>query len=153
MTIQQRLAEMNIVLPIPAAPVAAYVPCVEAGGMLYVSGQLPVMNDGTMIKGRLGEDMTIEAGADAARMCALNILAQANGYLGGDLSRLKRCVKLGAFVASTPTFYDHPKVVNGASEFMLSVMGDAGKHARFALGVAALPFGVAVEIDAVFELA
>jgi len=149
--IQARLKELGITLPTPAAPAANYVPFVLSGSSLYVSGQLPV-KDGVMIKGCLGKDATIEQGQEAAKLCAVNILAQVNAALGGDLSRVKRCVKLGGFVASTPDFFDQPKVVNGASDFIVAVLGDVGKHARAAVGVAALPFGVAVEVDAVFEV-
>jgi enamine deaminase RidA (YjgF/YER057c/UK114 family) len=152
-TIDERLAVLGVELPVPAAPVSNYVPYVLSGGMLYVSGQLPVHADGRMLKGCLGANLTIEDGQAAARLCAINILAQVRAALDGDLSRIRRCVKLGGFVASTPEFFDHPKVVNGASDFMVAALGDAGKHARFALGVASLPFGVAVEVDAVFEVA
>jgi enamine deaminase RidA (YjgF/YER057c/UK114 family) len=150
--IQNRLKEMGIVLPQPATPAANYVPFVLSGNMLYVSGQLPI-RDGKVVQGCLGEDTTIEQGQDAAKLCAVNILAQANAALGGNLARIVRCVKLGGFVASTPKFFDHPKVMNGASDFLVAVLGDAGKHARFAVGVSALPFGAAVEVDAVFEVA
>ena len=150
--IHERLKQLGIVLPIPAAPAANYVPFVLSGSTLYVSGQLPV-KDGVMIKGCLGKDVTVEQGQEAAKLCAVNILAQVNAALGGDLSRVKRCLKLGGFVASSPDFFDQPKVVNGASDLMVAALGDAGKHSRAAVGVAALPFGVAVEVDAVFEVA
>lgn len=150
--IQAKLKELGVALPTPAAPAANYVPYVISGNMLYVSGQLPT-KDGALIKGCLGKDVSIEQGQEAAKMCAVSILAQANVALGGDLSKIKRCVKVGGFVASAPDFFDHPKVMNGASDFLVAVLGDAGKHARFAVGVAALPFGVAVEVDAVFEVA
>ncbi len=150
--IQSRLKDLGVELPMPAAPAANYVPFVLSGTMLHISGQLPV-KDGTMIKGCLGKDLDIAQGQEAAKLCAISILAQANAALGGDLGRIKRCVKLGGFVASAPDFFDQPKVVNGASDFIVSALGDAGKHARFAVGVAALPFGVAVEVDAIFEIA
>jgi enamine deaminase RidA (YjgF/YER057c/UK114 family) len=150
--VQDRLKELGITLPTPAAPAANYVPFVLSGSKLYISGQLPV-KDGVMIKGHLGKDVSIEQGQEAAKLCAINILAQVNAALGGNLDRIVRCNKLGGFVASTPDFYDHPKVVNGASDFMVAALGDAGKHARAAVGVAALPFGVAVEVEAVFEVA
>lgn len=149
--IDKRLSDLNITLPTPAAPVSNYVPCVISGNTLYVSGQLPVQ-DGNIVKGCLGKDTDIDAGVASARLCAVQILAQAKSALGGDLSRIRRCVKLGGFVASTPDFFDHPKIINGASDLMVAVLGDAGKHARFALGVSALPFGAAVEIDAIFEI-
>ena len=149
--IHNRLKELGIVLPEPSSPAANYVPFVQAGTMLYISGQLPMANS-VIMKGRLGQGATIEQGQEAAKLCAVNILAQANAALSGDLGRIVRCVKLGGFVASTADFFDHPKVMNGASDFMVAVLGDAGRHARFAVGVAALPFGAMVEVDAVFEV-
>jgi enamine deaminase RidA (YjgF/YER057c/UK114 family) len=151
--IQERLQSLGVTLPTPAAPVANYVPFVMSGKTLYISGQLPVGLDGQMVKGQLGRDATLEQGQDAARLCAVNILAQANAALDGDLSRIARCVKLGGFVASTTDFFDHPKVINSASDLIVGALGDVGRHARFAVGVAALPFGAAVEIDAIFEIA
>lgn len=151
MTISTRLQELGVVLPQPSSPAANYVPFVRSGTMLYVSGQLP-MKDGAMIKGCLGAGATIEQGQEAAKYCAIGILAQAGAALGGNLEKIIRCVKLGGFVASAPDFFDHPKVMNGASDFLVAILGDAGKHARFAVGVAALPFGALVEVDAVFEV-
>jgi enamine deaminase RidA (YjgF/YER057c/UK114 family) len=145
-----KLAELGLTLPAPAAPVAAYVPTVEAGGFLYVSGQVSFV-DGALIKGRLGETISLEEGVIAARGCGLMLLAQAEAALG-SLDRIARVVKLGAFIASTPDFTDQPKVANGASELMVAVFGDAGKHSRSAVGVPVLPLGCAVEIDAVFAL-
>lgn len=145
-----RLAELGITLPTPAAPVAAYVPTVEAGGFLYVSGQVSFV-DGELVKGRLGENVTLEEGVIAARGCGLMLLAQANAALG-SLDRIARVVKLGAFISSTSDFTDQPKVANGASELMVAVFGEAGKHSRSAVGVPVLPLGCAVEIDAVFAL-
>lgn len=149
-TIDAKLAELGLVLPAPAAPVAAYVPTVEVGGLLYVSGQVSFV-DGALIKGRLGEDVTLEQGVIAAQGCGLMLLAQARAALG-SLDRIARVVKLGAFIASTDTFTDQPKVANGASELMVAVFGEAGKHARSAVGVPVLPLGCAVEIDAVFAV-
>ena len=149
--IHGRLKDLGIVLPQPSAPAANYVPFVLSGNMLYISGQLP-SKDGVMMKGLLGRDVTVEQGQEAAKLCAVNILAQANAALGGDLGRIVRCVKLGGFVASAVDFFDQPKVVNGASDLMVAALGDAGRHARAAVGVAALPFGVSVEVDAVFEV-
>jgi enamine deaminase RidA (YjgF/YER057c/UK114 family) len=149
--IHNRLKELGVVLPQPSAPAANYVPFVQSGAMLYISGQLPIA-DGMMMKGCLGKGETVGQGQEAARLCAVNILAHANAALGGNLERIVRCVKLGGFIASTPQFFDHPKVMNGASDFMVAVLGDAGRHARFAVGVAALPFGAMVEVDAVFEV-
>ena len=148
MSIDQRLAELGIVLPAAAAPVAAYVPTVEVGGMLHVSGQISFAEDGGLIKGRLGEDVDLDGGVAAARRCGIMLLAQLRAALG-SLDRIERIVKLGVFVNSSPDFTDQPKVANGASELMVEVFGEAGKHARSAVGVAALPLGVAVEVDAV----
>ena len=151
MTIDQRLAELGITLPHAAAPVAAYVPTVEIGGLLHVSGQISFAEDGGLIKGRLGDDVDLDAGQAAARRCGIMLLAQLKAALG-SLDRVERIVKLGVFVNSTPDFTDQPKVANGASELMVEVFGDAGKHARSAVGVAALPLGVAVEVDAVVAI-
>ncbi len=148
MNIDQRLAELGIALPAAAAPVAAYVPAVEVGGMLHVSGQISFAEDGSLIKGRLGEDVELDAGIAAARRCGIMLLAQLKAALG-SLDRVERIVKLGVFVNSTADFTDQPKVANGASELMVEVFGEAGKHARSAVGVASLPLGVAVEVDAV----
>lgn len=153
MRLEQKLQELGYELPEAAAPAANYVPYVIADDdMLFISGQIPFLNGQTMHLGRLGEDLSIEQGVEAARACALNILGQANAAVDGDWSKVKRLVKLGAFVNCTADFTDHPVVVNGASDLMVGVMGDAGKHARFAVGAPSLPLGVAVEIDAIFEL-
>lgn len=144
-----RLAELGLTLPAPAAPVAAYVPAVEIGGLLHISGQLPFREDGTLIAGRLGAGFDAEQGRQAAERCGLMLIAQIKASLGGDLSRVERIVKLGAFVASDPDFTDQPKVANGASELMVAVFGDAGKHARSAVGVPVLPLGAMVEVDAI----
>lgn len=151
MSIDSRLAELGITLPEAAAPVAAYVPAVEAGGLLHISGQISFAEDGGLIKGRLGDDLDVAAGAAAARRCAVMLLAQIKKALG-SLDRVERIVKLGVFVNSTPEFADQPKVANGASELMQQVFGDTGKHARSAVGVAALPLGVAVEVDAIVAI-
>lgn len=142
------LAERGLTLPEPAAPVAAYVPAVEAGGLLHLSGQLP-FRDGKVVTGRLGEDLSLEVGRVAAELCGLMVVAQVKAALGGDLARVERVVKLGVFVNSAPAFTDQPKVANGASELMQSLFGEAGRHARSAVGVAALPLGAAVEVDAI----
>jgi len=149
MTINARLEELGITLPKAAAPVASYVPVAVHGGTAHVSGQLPFV-DGQLVKGRLGEDVTLEAGADAARACGLMILAQLDA--AGLLERVERVIKLGAFINSTLDFTDQPKVANGASDLMEQVFGEAGKHARAAVGVPALPLGAAVEVDAVIAL-
>jgi enamine deaminase RidA (YjgF/YER057c/UK114 family) len=148
MSIDNRLAELGITLPTPAAPVASYVPAVEQGGLLHISGQISVGEDGNLILGRLGEDMNLERGTEAARRCGIMLLAQMQAALG-SLDRVQRIVKLGAFVNSAPDFTDQPKVANGASELMQEVFGEAGRHARSAVGVAVLPLGVAVEVDAI----
>jgi enamine deaminase RidA (YjgF/YER057c/UK114 family) len=148
MSIENRLAELGITLPQAAAPVAAYVPTVEAGGLLHISGQISFAEDGSLIQGRLGETLDLEAGQQAARRCAIMLLAQIRAALG-SLDRVERIVKLGVFVNSAPSFTDQPKVANGASELMQEVFGEAGRHARSAVGVAVLPLGVAVEVDAI----
>jgi enamine deaminase RidA (YjgF/YER057c/UK114 family) len=148
MSIDQRLAELGITLPQPAAPVAAYVPTVEHGGLLHISGQISFAEDGSLILGRLGDELGLEDGIGAARRCGVMLLAQIKAALG-SLDRVERVVKLGVFVNSTPDFTDQPKVANGASELMQEVFGEAGRHARSAVGVAVLPLGVAVEVDAI----
>lgn len=147
MSTDARLTELGITLPAAAAPVAAYVPAVEANGMLHISGQIALAPDGLMT-GRLGEDRDLAYGVAAARVCGLNLIAQMKAALG-SLDRVERIVKLGAFIASAPTFTDQPKVANGASELMVEVFGEAGKHARSAVGVPVLPLGAVVEIDAI----
>jgi enamine deaminase RidA (YjgF/YER057c/UK114 family) len=151
MSIDQRLAELGITLPQAAAPVAAYVPVVVAGGFAYVSGQVSFDENGQLITGRLGDDMNVERGQQAARACGLMILAQLKAALG-SLDRVERVVKLGVFVNCTPDFKDQPKVGNGASELMQEVFGEAGRHARAAVGAPALPLGVAVEVDAIVAI-
>ena len=143
-----KLAELGLDLPKPAAPVAAYVPVVEHGGMLYISGQLP-FRDGQVVTGRLGDDTDVASGYDAARRCALMLVAQIGKAVGGDWSRVEKVVKLGVFISSTPDFTAQPKVANGASEQMDSLFGDVGRQARSAGGVAVLPLGAAVEADAI----
>ena len=149
-TVEARLAELGLTLPVAAAPVAAYVPVVIAGGLAHVSGQLPFI-DGALVTGRLGDDVTTEQGTAAARACGLMILAQLKAALG-SLDRVERVVKLGAFINSTGDYTDQPKVANGASELMAAVFGDAGKHARSAVGVPVLPLGAAVEVDAIVAI-
>ena len=151
MSIDQRLAELGITLPQAAAPVAAYVPTVEINGLLHVSGQISFAEDGQLITGRLGESLDLARGQEAARRCGIMLLAQLKAALG-SLDRVERIVKLGVFVNSHANFTDQPKVANGASELMVEVFGDAGKHARSAVGVPTLPLGVAVEVDAVVAI-
>ena len=148
---ESKLAEMGVTLPDAPAPAANYVPAVRTGDLLFVSGQLPAA-EGGMTVGKLGDDMDVAAGAEAARLCAVNLLAQVKAACDGDLDRLVRVVKLTGFVNSTPDFGDQPKVVNGASDFLAEALGDAGKHSRAAVSAAALPFGVAVEVEGVFEV-
>ncbi|WP_136440059.1 RidA family protein [Pacificoceanicola onchidii] len=150
--IESRLTELGLTLPDAPAPAANYVPYVLTGNTLYVSGQIS-MKDGALICGKLGDDMDVEAGAAAAQSCALSLLAQVRAACGGDLGKLKRVLKLTGFVNSTPDFTDQPKVINGASDTMVAVLGDAGRHSRSAVSAAALPLGVAVEIEGIFELA
>ena len=150
--IAARLAELKIELPKAAAPVANYVPVVTTGNQAFVSGQVTIWNGELKYVGQLGKDFQVEDGQKAARICGHNIVAQLQAALG-DLDRVKRCVKLNVFVNSAQGFTDQPKVANGVSDFMVEVFGDSGKHARSAVGVAQLPLGVAVEVDATFEIA
>jgi enamine deaminase RidA (YjgF/YER057c/UK114 family) len=152
-TIEARLKELGITLPQAAAPAANYVPYVISGSLLYISGQLPMENGKVAITGHLGDGVDVQTGQRAAELCAINILAQASAALGGDLGRITRVVKLNGFIASVPTFVEQHLVMNGASNLIATILGDAGKHARAAVGMAALPFNAAVEIDAVLEIA
>lgn len=149
--VKERLTKLGIALPAPNAPVANYVPYVMSGSLLFVSGQISNGPSG-VVRGKLGATMTLEDGVAAARLCAINILAQVNAAVAGDLDRVKKIVRLGAFVNCTPEFEDQPKVVNGASDLMVSVFGEAGRHARAAVGAPSLPMGAAVEIDAIVEI-
>ncbi|MEM8629893.1 MAG: RidA family protein [Pseudomonadota bacterium] len=150
--VETRLREMGVILPEASAPAANYVPFVRIGSVLHVSGQV-AMRDGTLVTGKLGADMDIDAGVEAARLCAISLLAQVKAACDGDFSRFVRVIKLVGFVNSTPDFGDQPKVINGASDFLVAALGDAGRHARSAVSAASLPFGVAVEIEGIFELA
>ncbi len=152
MDIEAKLKELGIELPAAPAPAANYVPYVVAGDMVYISGQISA-DAGGLITGKLGADMDVAAGQKAARQGGMALLAQLKAACGGDLNRLKRVVKLGAFVNSTDSFTDQPQVVNGASDLMVEVLGDAGRHARSAVSSPSLPLGVAVEIDGVFQIA
>jgi len=151
-SIADRLTQLGITLPAAAAPLAAYVGYVQHGDLVTVSGQLPFIDGELQQTGLLGAGVTIEQGAAAAKTCAINILAQVQAACEGDLERVVRCIRLGGFVASTPDFFDHPKVINGASEFMVEVLGDRGAHARAAVGVSALPLNTSVEIEALFAI-
>ena len=147
--IEDRLTELGVSLATPPAPAANYVPFMITGNQIYVSGQISMTADGP-ITGRLGDGMSVEEGAAAAKVCAINLLSQVKVALGGDMSRLKRVLKLTAFVNSAPDFTQQPQVVNGASDFLVAALGDNGRHARSAVG-AVLPLGVAVEIEGIFE--
>lgn len=149
-TPEQRLDELGILLPAPMKPVATYVPFVLTGNMLFVSGQVSATADG-LVKGRLGEDMELSAGQQAARLCGINLIAQCKSAVG-ELARIKRVVKLGGFVNAAPNFTDIPQVINGCSDLMVDVFGEAGRHARSAVSSPSLPLGVAVEVDGVFEV-
>lgn len=151
--VSQRLARMGIALPVAAAPAANYAPWMRHGDLLYISGQLPLNADGLACKGRLGEGVTLDEARQAARLCAINILAQVNAALDGDLDRIARIVRITGFVASAGDFTDQHLVVNGASDFLVEALGERGRHARAAVGVAALPLGAAVEIDAIVAIA
>jgi enamine deaminase RidA (YjgF/YER057c/UK114 family) len=149
--IEKRLADLGVTLPDAPAPAANYVPFVQVGTLVHISGQIS-QNEQGLIKGKLGEDLSFEQGAEAAKRCAISLLAQLKKAVGGDWDRLDRAVKLVGFVNSTPDFTDQPKVINGASDFLVAVLGDAGRHARSAVSAASLPLGVAVEIEAIFAL-
>ncbi|MBL3584950.1 RidA family protein [Rhodovulum sulfidophilum] len=149
---EARLTELGVTLPDAPAPAANYVPYVISGNLVFVSGQVSAAG-GALIPGKLGADLDVAAGAEAARACAISLLAQVKAACGGDLDRLVRVVKLTGFVNSTPDFGDQPKVINGASDFFVEALGDAGRHSRSAVSAASLPFGVAVEIEGIFEIA
>lgn len=154
--VDTKLAELGITLPTPAAPIANYVPSVISGNLLVISGQLCFGLDGKLSdahKGKLGVEIFNEAGLEAARLCAINVLAQAKAALNGDLSRITRCVRLGGFINAAPHFAALPAIMNGASDLMVEVLGDKGRHARSTIGVAQLPADAAVEVEAMFEIA
>ena len=150
--IARRLADLGIALPEPAAPLAAYVGHVAHRDLVTVSGQLPLENGAPAMTGRLGDGVSVEDGVRCARLCAINALAQLRAALDGDWDRLERCIRLGGFVAATPDFTQHPAVINGASELMVEALGEGGAHARAAVGVASLPLGVPVEVEATFAI-
>lgn len=151
--IEARLKALDIVLPTPPAPVASYVPFVMSGNLVFVSGQVTIAPDGLKYVGTVGKELTAEDAKAAARLCAVNTLAQLKVAAGGDLDRVKRCVKVTVFVNAVPGFAQHPEVANGASDFFVEVFGDAGRHARSAVGAGSLPRNVAVEVETIFELA
>jgi enamine deaminase RidA (YjgF/YER057c/UK114 family) len=150
-TVEKAIEAMGLSLPAAAAPAGSYVPVVRTGNLLFVAGQIPMGPNGVEHVGRCGEDLDTESAQAAARLCALNILAQVKGEIG-DFDNLVRIVKVNGYVNSTPAFRDHPKVINGASDLLVEVLGERGRHARAAVGVANLPFGVAVEVEAVVEV-
>ncbi|MEY8839690.1 RidA family protein [Cribrihabitans sp. XS_ASV171] len=151
MSIEDTLSKLGVTLPDAPAPAANYVPFVQVGDLVHVSGQVS-MDESGLITGKLGADMEVEAGAAAARRCAVSLLAQVKAACGGDLERLVRVVKLVGFVNSTSEFTDQPKVINGASDFLVEALGDKGRHARSAVSAASLPMGVAVEIEGIFQV-
>ena len=151
-SIDARLKELGIDLPQPAKPVANYVPWVRTGNLVFTAGQVPLKDGKIEYQGKIGREFTVEDGAAAARQCAINILAQVKDACGGNLEKVKRCVKVVGFVNGVPEFADHPKVINGASDLLVSVLGDRGKHARSAVGSGSLPVNVAVEVEAIFEV-
>jgi enamine deaminase RidA (YjgF/YER057c/UK114 family) len=150
--IEQRLRDMGMALPEPPKPVASYVPFTVSGRLVTISGQIPIGPDGPRYIGQLGAGMSVEDGKAAAQLCALNLIAQLKTACDGDLDRAKRCLRLGVFVNATADFTQHPEVANGASDFIVQVMGDSGKHARAAVGAPSLPRGVAVEVEGFFEI-
>ncbi len=150
---EARLAQLGIELPKAVAPAANYVPARKSGSLIYIAGQVPTADGKDQYVGKVGKDVSVEEAQKAARLCAINILAQLRTALGGSLEDVAGCVRLGGFVNATPEFGDHPKVINGASDLMVEVFGDAGRHARAAVGCNSLPRNVAVEVDAIFELA
>jgi enamine deaminase RidA (YjgF/YER057c/UK114 family) len=150
--IDARLAELAITLPEPPAPVASYVPYVVSGKLVFISGQVTIADGGLKYVGTVGGDLSLEDGKAAARLCAINVLAQLRRAAGGDLDTVKRCVRLGVFVNAVPGFGQHPEVANGASDLIVDVFGDSGRHSRAAVGAGSLPRNVAVEVEAVFEL-
>ena len=151
--IEARLKELGVALPTPPAPAANYVPFTVAGNLVFVAGQIPFVDGEIRHKGRLGAEMSVEEGRQAARVCALNVLAQAKAACGGDLDRIRRCLKVVGFVACVDGFDRQPEVMNGASDLFVEVLGEAGRHARSAVGANALPRDVAVEVEAIFEIA
>ncbi len=150
--IESRLAELGIDLPTPAAPVANYLGWVRSGNLVFTAGQVPLKDGEFLYQGRVGAEVSVEDAAEAAKLCAINIIAQVKQALDGDLDRVKRIVKLVGFVNGVPEFADQPKVINGASDFMVEVFGDKGKHARSAVGAGSLPLNVSVEIEAIVEV-
>ena len=152
MSFDNKIKDLNIILPEAKAPVGNYVATKTSGKMLFISGQISIDENGQLIKGKIGKDLDIEGGYNAAQKCALSIVAQVKKACGGDLSKVKSCIKLTGFVNSTDDFTDQPKVINGASDLIASIFGEAGMHTRAAVSTNSLPLGVSVEVDAIFEL-
>ena len=152
MSPEENIKKLNLILPKAADPVGSYVATKKSGKLLFVSGQISMDNEGNLIKGKLGNDLDVGAGYKAAERCALNIIAQVKKACDNDLTKIKSCIKLTGFVNSTDDFIEQPKVINGASDLIASVFGDIGKHSRAAISVNSLPLGVAVEVEAIFEL-
>tara|TARA_Y100000590_G_scaffold418699_1_gene519746 strand:+ start:102 stop:578 length:477 start_codon:yes stop_codon:yes gene_type:complete len=152
LVVSEKLKQLNIILPKAPDPVGAYVAFKKIGKLLYISGQLPIGSDGKMIKGKIGKDLTLEDGQQASKLCVINILAQANKAMNGNLDEIKNCIKITGFVNSTDDFFDQPKVINPASETLSTVFGENGKHTRAAVSSNSLPLGAAVEIEAIFEI-
>ena len=150
--IDEKLKKLNIKLPNAPDPVGAYVAYKKVGNLLFISGQLPIAFDGKIIKGKIGKNLTLEQGQEAAKFCVINILAQVKKALNGDLNKVKSCIKITGYVNSTDDFIEQPKVINGASDLIASIFGDAGMHTRAAVSTNSLPLGVSVEVDAIFEL-
>ena len=150
--IEHRLTELGLEIPKAPAPAANYVPFIIAQNLIHISGQVPLWQGKLQYIGTVGDDLSLDDGYQAARLCGINLIAQMRAACDGDLDKIKRIVKLGGFVNATPNFTDHPKVINGASDLMAEVFGDAGKHARFAVGAVSLPLGVAVEVDGIVEI-
>lgn len=151
--IEERIAQLGLVLPVPPAPIAAFVPYIVRDNLVFVSGQLPFGPDGLQYRGRLGENISLQDGQAAAALCALNLLAQLRTACEGSLNLVDRCIRLGVFVNATPDFGDHPEVANGASSLIVNVMGEEGKHTRAAVGVGSLPRGASVEVEGLFSIA
>ena len=152
LVLSDKIKELNIELPKAPDPVGSYVAYKIINNLLYISGQLPIGLDGKLTKGKVGKDLTLEQGQEASKLCVLNIISQAKKAMNGDLNRIKNCIKITGFVNSTDNFIDQPKIINPASEMLTLFFGDAGKHTRAAVSTNSLPFGVAVEIDAIFEI-
>ena len=152
MSVNENLSKLNLIIPKAPDPVGAYVAFKKVNNFLFISGQLPISNDGKMIKGKIGKDLTLEDGQKASKLCVINILAQVKKALNGDLDKVKNCIKITGFVNSSADFSDQPKIINPASETLSAVFGANGKHTRVAVSANSLPLGAAVEIDAIFEL-